>query len=157
MNINTQPREAVIVAMARTAVGKAKKGKTANERADEMAAAVIKDVMRQTDGKLDPQIIDDVIIGCAMPEGSQGLNMARLITLRAGLPIDIPAQTVNRFCASGLQTIATAAERIIAGGADVIIAGGAESMSLVPMTGFHISPNPYMAENNPEVYMGMGL
>ncbi len=150
-------REAVIVAAARTAVGKAKRGTTQNERSDEMAAAVIRELLRQTDGKLDPALIDDVIIGCAMPEGAQGLNMARVIALRAGLPVDVPAQTVNRFCASGLQTIASAAERIIAGGADVIIAGGAETMSLVPMTGFRMSPNPYMADNQPEVYMSMGL
>lgn len=150
-------REAVIVAGVRTAVGKAKRGVTQNLRADDMAAAVIKDLMRRTEGKLDPALIDDVVIGCAMPEGSQGLNMARVIGLLSGLPLDVPAQTVNRFCASGVQTIATAAERIIAGGADVIIAGGAESMSLVPMTGFRMSPNPYMAENQPEVYMGMGL
>src|SRR5215475_6981120 len=155
--MNNNRREAVIVAGARTAVGKAKKGTTQNERSDEMAAAVIRDILKQTEGKLDPARIDDLILGCAMPEGAQGLNMARIISLRAGLPVDIPAQTVNRFCASGLQTIASAAERIIAGGADVIIAGGAESMSLVPMTGFRISPNPYMAENYPESYMGMGL
>ncbi len=150
-------REAVIVAATRTAVGKAKKGTTQNLRSDDMAAAVIKELMRQIEGKIDPMQIDDVVIGCAMPEGSQGLNMSRLITLRAGLPEDIPAQTVNRFCASGLQTIASAAERIIAGGADVIIAGGAESMSLVPMTGFKFSPNPYLAENYPESYISMGL
>lgn len=156
MGTSNGHREAVIVAAARTAVGKAKKGTTANERSDEMAAAIIRDLLRQTEGKLDPARIDDVSIGCAMPEGAQGLNMARVIALRAGLPVDIPAQTVNRFCSSGLQTIASAAERIIANGADVIIAGGAESMSLVPMTGFHISPNPYMAENAPEVYMSMG-
>lgn len=155
--MNNGKREAVIVAATRTAVGKAKKGATQNERSDEMAAAVIQEVLRQTEGKLDPALVDDVIIGCAMPEGSQGLNMARIIALRAGLPVDVSAQTVNRFCASGLQTIASAAERIIAGGADVIIAGGAESMSLVPMTGFRFSPNPYMAENHPESYMGMGL
>ncbi len=149
-------REAVIVAAARTAVGKAKKGVTRSARSDDMAAAVIEEVMKQTNGKLDPHEIDDVIIGCAMPEGSQGLNFARVIALRAGLPVEIPGQTVNRFCSSGLQTIATAAERIIANGADVIIAGGAETMSLVPMTGFKISPNPYMAENEPEVYMSMG-
>lgn len=153
----TTRREAVIVATARTAVGKAKKGTTATHRADEMAAAVIREVLRQMDGKLDPALIDDVTIGCAMPEGSQGLNTARIITLRAGLPETVPAQTVNRFCASGLQTIAGAAQSIIAGDADVIIAGGAESMSLVPMTGFHISPNPYMAENHPEAYISMGL
>ncbi len=150
-------REAVIVAASRTAVGKGKKGTTQNTRSDDMAAAAIRELLRQTAGKLDPAQIDDVIIGCAMPEGSQGLNMARVIALRAGLPPEIPAQTVNRFCSSGLQTIASAAERIIADGADIIIAGGAESMSLVPMTGFHISPNPYMAEHGPEVYMNMGL
>ncbi len=150
-------REAVIVAASRTAIGKAKKGVTQNARSDEMAAAVIAEVMRQTEGKLDPAEIDDVIIGCAMPEGSQGMNFARVIALRAGLPVDIPGQTVNRFCSSGLQSIAMAAERIIANGADIIIAGGAETMSLVPMTGFRLSPNPYMAENDPNVYMSMGL
>src|SRR5215213_3773758 len=149
-------REAVIVAAARTAVGKAKKGVTRSARSDDMAAAAIQEVLKQTDGKLDPAEIDDVSIGCAMPEGSQGLNFARVIALRAGLPVETAAQTVNRFCASGLQTVASAAERIIANGADVIIAGGAETMSLVPMTGFKISPNPYMAENEPEVYMSMG-
>ncbi|MBN8619026.1 MAG: acetyl-CoA C-acyltransferase [Anaerolineae bacterium] len=149
-------REAVIVAVSRTAVGKAKKGGTQNVRSDDMAAVVIQDLMRQTDGKLDPAEIDDVIVGCAMPEGSQGLNFARVISLRAGLPVEVPAQTVNRFCSSGLQTIAMAAERVIANGADVIIAGGAETMSLVPMTGFQISPNPYMAEYDPNVYMSMG-
>ncbi len=150
-------REAVIVAAARTAVGKSKKGVTRSARSDEMAAVVISELMQQTQGKLDPAEIDDVVIGCAMPEGAQGLNFARVIALRAGLPVEVPAQTVNRFCSSGLQTIAMAAERIIADGADVIIAGGAESMSAVPMTGFHISPNPYMAEHAPNVYMSMGL
>jgi acetyl-CoA acyltransferase len=149
-------REAVIVAAARTAVGKSRRGVTRNVRSDELAATVVQAVMQQTGGKLDPMEVDDVIIGCAMPEGSQGLNFARVIALRAGLPVDVAGQTVNRFCASGLQTIATAAERIIANGADVIIAGGAETMSLVPMSGFRISPNPYMAENEPEVYMAMG-
>jgi acetyl-CoA acyltransferase len=149
-------REAVIVAAARTAVGKSKRGTTRHVRSDEMAAAVIEDLLRRAGGKLDPQEIDDVIIGCAMPEGAQGLNFARVIALRAGLPVEIPAQTINRFCSSGLQSIALAAERIIANGADVIIAGGAETMSLVPMTGFHISPNPHMAQNEPEVYMAMG-
>ena len=149
-------REAVIVAAARTAVGKAKKGVTRNARSDEMAATVIKEVIDQTGGKLDPAEIDDVILGCAMPEGAQGLNFARVISLRAGLPVEVPAQTINRFCSSGLQAIAMGAERIIANGADVVIAGGAETMSLVPMAGFHISPNPYMAENEPEVYMAMG-
>src|SRR5579859_4056667 len=150
-------REAVIVAGVRTAVGKAKKGSTQNERSDEMMAVVIQELIRQTDGKLNPSELDDVVIGCAMPEGAQGLNFARPITIRAGLPVDIPSQTVNRFCASGLQTIASASERIIANSADVILAGGAETMSLVPMTGFRLSPNPYLIENNPDVYMSMGL
>ena len=149
-------REAVIVAGSRTAVGKSKRGTTRNWRSDEMMAAVVEDLLRKAEG-LDPAAIDDVIIGCAMPEGAQGLNMARIVALRAGLPVDVPAMTVNRFCSSGLQTIALAAERIIANGADVIIAGGAETMSLVPMTGFRIAPNPYLAENAPEVYMGMGM
>ena len=149
-------REAVIVAGLRTAVGKSRRGVTRNWRSDEMAALVIRALLKQAEG-LDPAEIDDVVIGCAMPEGAQGLNFARSIALRAGLPVDIPGQTVNRFCSSGLQTIAMAAERIIADGADVIIAGGAETMSLVPMTGFRINPNPYMVEHAPEVYMGMGL
>ena len=148
-------REAVIVAASRTAVGKAKKGTTRNWRSDDMAAAVIREVMKQAEG-LDPQEIDDVIIGCAMPEGAQGLNFARTIALRAGLPVEVPGMTVNRFCSSGLQTIAMAAERIIANGADCIIAGGAETMSKVPMSGFRVNPNPYMVDNAPEVYMGMG-
>jgi acetyl-CoA acyltransferase len=149
-------REAVIVAASRTAVGKAKRGLTKDVRSDDMAALVIEELLRQTDGKLDPMEIDDVIIGCAMPEAAQGLNFARVISLRAGLPVEVPGQTVNRFCSSGLQTIAMAAERIIANGADVIVAGGAETMSLVPMSGFRTSPNPYMAENDPNVYMSMG-
>jgi len=149
-------REAVIVAGSRTAVGRAKKGTTRNWRSDEMAAAVIKEALRKAEG-LSPRDVDDVIIGCAMPEGAQGLNFGRTIALRAGLPVDVPGMTVNRFCSSGLQTIALAAERIIADGADCIVAGGAETMSLVPMTGFRVSPNQYMVEHMPEVYMGMGF
>lgn len=148
-------REAVIVAGLRTAVGRSKKGTTRNWRSDDMAAAVIAELMKRTG--IDPALIDDVVIGCAMPEGAQGLNFGRSIALRAGLPVDVPGMTVNRFCSSGLQTIAQSAERIIANGADVIIAGGAETMSLVPMTGFRISPNPYLVDNMPEAYMGMGL
>jgi acetyl-CoA acyltransferase len=121
-----------------------------------MAASVIKELMAKAE-PLEPPEIDDVIIGCAMPEGVQGLNFARSIALRAGLPVDVPGMTVNRFCSSGLQTIAIAAERIIADGADCIIAGGAETMSLVPMTGFRISPNPYLAQHHPEAYMNMIL
>ncbi len=150
-------REAVIVAGTRTAVGKAVRGSTKSARSDDMMAVVIRELLAQTNGKLDPAEIDDLIIGCAMPEGAQGLNFARVIGLRAGLPLEVAGQTVNRFCSSGLQTIAMAAQSIIAGSADIIIAGGAESMSLVPMSGHHISPNPYMAENDPNVYMGMGL
>ncbi len=121
-----------------------------------MAAAVIQALMQQA-GWAGPALVDDVIMGCAMPEGSQGLNFGRTIAIRAGLPVSTPGMTVNRFCSSGLQTIAMAAERIIANGADVIIAGGAETMSLVPMTGFRVSPNPWLVDNAPEVYMGMGL
>ena len=150
-------RQAVIVAASRTAVGKALRGSTKNARSDDMAATVIVDLLAKTEGKLDPADIDDVIMGCAMPEGSQGMNFARVIALRAGLPVDTPGQTVNRFCSSGLQTIALAANSIIADQADVVIAGGAESMSSVPMTGHHLSPNPFMAENDPNVYMSMGL
>ncbi|MCY3865413.1 MAG: thiolase family protein [Chloroflexi bacterium] len=150
-------RQAVIVATSRTAVGKAARGMTKNARSDDMAAAVIADLLAQTSGKLDPAQVDDVIMGCAMPEGSQGMNFARVIALRAGLPVDTPGQTVNRFCSSGLQTIALAANSIIADQADVVIAGGAESMSSVPMTGHHLSPNPHMAQNDPNVYMSMGL
>ena len=150
-------RQAVIVAASRTAVGKAIRGNTRNARSDEMAAAVVNDLMAQTDGKLAPNEIDDVIMGCAMPEGAQGMNFARVIALRAGLPVDTPGQTVSRFCSSGLQTIALAANSIIADQADVVIAGGAESMSAVPMTGHHLSPNPHMAQHDPNVYMSMGL
>lgn len=149
-------KEAVIVAGTRTAVGKAVRGSTRNARSDEMMATVIQELMAKTEGKLDPAEIDDLIVGCAMPEGSQGLNFARVIALRAGLPVEVPGQTVNRFCSSGLQTIAMAANSIMVGQADVILAGGAESMSSVPMSGHHISPNLYMAENDPNVYMSMG-
>ena len=150
-------RQAVIVAASRTAVGKAIRGNTKNARSDDMAATVIADLLAQTDGALDPRDVDDVIMGCAMPEGSQGMNFARVIALRAGLPVDTPGQTVNRFCSSGLQSIALAANSIIADQADVVIAGGAESMSSVPMTGHHFSPNPHMADHDPSVYMSMGL
>ena len=150
-------REAVIVEGVRTAVGRAKKGTTRSVRADDMMAAVIRELLARTGGKLAPEQIDDVDLGCAMPEGSQGLNIARQVALRAGLPVSVPAMTINRFCSSGLQSIASAAYRIMAGDADVIVAGGLETMSLVPMTGFRISPNPYLAENDPAVYMSMGL
>ncbi|MBF8261991.1 MAG: pimB [candidate division NC10 bacterium] len=149
-------RQAVIVAAARTPVGKAPHGMLRETRPDEMAAAVIRELTRRVPG-LKPEEIEDVIIGCAFPEAEQGLNMARVAALRAGLPDTVPGQTVNRFCSSGLQTIATAAERIMAGFADVIIAGGAESMSLVPMTGNRYAPDPYLAEQYPAVYTSMGI
>ena len=149
-------REAVVVAATRTAVGRSKKGKTRNARIDEMMKAVILELLKQTEGKLDPAQIDDVTIGCAMPEGSQGLNVARTISLMAGLPVEVPAQTINRFCSSGLQSIAIGAERIIADGADIILAGGIESMSSVPMTGHHLSLNLNVVETYPETYISMG-
>ncbi|HEC21657.1 MAG TPA: acetyl-CoA C-acyltransferase [Chloroflexi bacterium] len=149
--------EAVIVEGVRTAVGRAKKGTTRTARADDMMAAVIAELMRRVEGAIAPEEIDDVAVGCAMPEGPQGLNIARQVLLEAGLPVSVPGQTINRFCSSGLQSIASAAYRIMAGDAEVIIAGGMETMSLVPMTGFRISPNPYLVEHQPEIYMGMGL
>jgi len=148
-------REAVIVSGARTAVGRSKRGTLQNYRAEDMAAAVVKEAWKRA-GDLDKSIVDDVVIGCAFPEGSQGLNMARPVALHAGFPDSVPAMTVNRFCSSGLQSIAQSCERIIAGGADIIIAGGVESMSMVPMTGFRISPHPGLMDTRPEVYVSMG-
>jgi acetyl-CoA acyltransferase len=149
-------RSAYIVTALRTAVGKAKKGTLKDFRPDEMLSTVISELVKKTPN-LNPAEIDDVIIGCAFPEGEQGLNIARIASLRAGLPVNVPAITINRFCSSGLQSIAFAAERIMLGYADIIIAGGVESMSLVPMTGNKFSANPYLAENYPEVYISMGL
>ncbi len=148
-------REAVIVSGARTAVGRSKRGTLVNYRAEDMAAAVVKEAWKRA-GDLDKSIVDDVVIGCAFPEGSQGLNMARPVAMHAGFPSSVPAMTVNRFCSSGLQTIAQSCERIIAGGADIIVAGGVESMSMVPMTGFRISPHPGLMDTIPEVYASMG-
>ncbi|MCZ6775863.1 MAG: acetyl-CoA C-acyltransferase [Ignavibacteria bacterium] len=149
-------KDAYIVSAARTAVGKAFKGSLRNTRPDELAATVIRRVLSQTPGLI-PEEIDDVMIGCAMPEGEQGLNFARLSVLLAGLPVSVPALTINRFCSSGLQTIAFATERIMAGHADVIVAGGSESMSMVPMSGFKFMANPYLADHNPDAYLSMGL
>jgi acetyl-CoA acyltransferase len=149
-------REAVIVSGARTAVGKATKGSLRTVRPDDMAAAAISAAIERVPG-LDPKDIDDVIIGCAMPEAEQGLNVARLAAIRAGLPDSVAAQTVNRFCSSGLQTIALAANQILAGQGEVIVAGGTESMSMVSMSGNFFSPNPDLVDVNPEVYMPMGL
>lgn len=149
-------REAVIVSGVRTAVGKAPRGKLRTTRPDEMAATVVREAFQRAGG-LKPEDVDDVIIGCAMPEGEQGLNMGRIAALRAGLPNAVTGMTVNRFCASGVQTIALAAQQIRAGWGDCIVAGGAESMSMVPMIGFHFAPNPYLAMEYPSVYLGMGL
>ena len=149
-------REAVIVSAARTAIGRAPHGALRTVRPDELAAAAIAAALRRAPA-LDPALIDDVIIGCAMPEAEQGLNVARISSLRAGIPVSASAVTVNRFCASGLQAIAYAAERIIGGAADVIVAGGTESMSLVPMGGNKVSPNPALVDTYPDVYLSTGL
>ncbi|MBO8172312.1 MAG: acetyl-CoA C-acetyltransferase [Bacillaceae bacterium] len=149
-------REAVIVAAARTAVGKAKKGSLRHVHPGDMGAAVIKDLLKRVP-QLDPAEIEDVIIGNAVPEAEQGMNLGRIVAMRAGLPTNVPGITVNRFCSSGLQTIADAAQKIMCGFADVVIAGGVESMSLVPMVGHKVAPNPYLMENMPEIYMSMGL
>jgi acetyl-CoA acyltransferase len=156
MNNQDANKDAVIVAAARTAVGRAKRGSLATTRPDDMAAEVIRDLLKRAEG-LDPVEIDDVILGCAFPEGEQGMNMARMVSLRAGLPQSVPAETVNRFCSSGLQTIAHAANAIMAGQAKTIIAGGTESMTMLPMTGLKFAPNPFFAVESPEVYTNMGL
>ena len=149
-------RDAVIVSAVRTPVGRAKRGGLATVRSDEMAAIVVRALLDRTPN-LDPADIDDVILGCAFPEGEQGLNMARMIALRAGLPVSVPGETINRYCASGLQAIAHAAYAIQSGQIDVAIAGGAESMTMVPMTGYKFSPNPYFAQDLPHYYTSMGL
>ena len=149
-------KQAVVVSAVRTAVGKAPKGALRDTRPDEMAAAVISEVVRRAEG-LDPAEIEDVILGCAMPEAEQGLNVARIASLRAGLPVTASAVTVNRFCSSGLQSIASAADRIMVGASRVIVAGGAESMSLVPMGGHKVSPNPTLVNSYPDVYLSTGL
>jgi acetyl-CoA acyltransferase len=149
-------RDAVIVTAVRTAVGKAPKGTLRATRPDDLAAFAIKGALERLP-QLDRREIEDVIIGCAMPEAEQGMNVARIASLRAGLPIESAAMTINRYCASGLQSIALAAERIRSGGADVIVAGGTESMSLVPMGGNKISINPWLQEHYPDSYNSMGL
>ncbi|PYV17056.1 MAG: acetyl-CoA C-acyltransferase [Acidobacteria bacterium] len=148
--------QAVIVSAVRTAVGKAPRGRLRNKRPDDMAAVAIREAIGRVPG-LDPSDVEDVILGCAMPEAEQGMNVARIASLRAGLPVTTSALTINRFCSSGLQAIALAAERVIAGFAHTIVAGGAESMSMVPMGGNKFSPNPYLVEHAPDTYLGMGL
>jgi len=148
--------EAVIVSSVRTPVGRGFKGSLRTSRPDDLAALVIKEALARVPG-LDLKDIDDVILGCAMPEGEQGMNVARIAALRAGLPVETSAMTVNRFCASGLQAIAQAAERIRSGAAQVIVAGGTESMSMVPMGGNKISPNPWLVDHYPDAYINVGL
>ena len=148
--------EAVIVSAVRTAVGRAYKGSLRATRPDDLAALVIREALARVPG-LDAKEIDDVILGCAMPEGEQGMNVARIAALRAGLPVETSAMTINRFCSSGLQAIALGAERIRSGGAEVIVAGGTESMSMVPMGGNKISPNPWLVDHYPDAYINMGL
>ena len=148
--------EAVVVSIARTAVGKAPRGTLRNTRPDEMAAAAIREVLRRAPA-LDSSEVEDVILGCAMPEAEQGNNVARVAALRAGLPVSCSAMTINRFCSSGLQAIAVASERIMAGFAEVVIAGGTETMSMIPMGGYHFAPNPYLIEHYPDSYLNMGL
>jgi acetyl-CoA acyltransferase len=149
-------QEAVIVSAVRTAVGKAPKGTLRDTRPDEMGAAVIKEAMARVPG-LEAAEIDDVIMGCAMPEAEQGMNVARAAAIRAGLPVETSAMTINRFCSSGLQSIALAADRIRTGSAQVALAGGLESMSMIPMGGHIIRPNPYLVEHYPDFYLNMGL
>ena len=148
--------EAVIVSAVRTPVGRAYKGSLRATRPDDLAALAIKEVLARVPA-VDVKQIDDVILGCAMPEGEQGMNVARIASLRAGLPVETSAMTINRFCSSGLQAIALAAERIRGGSAEIIIAGGTESMSLVPMGGNKISPNPWLVDHYPDAYINMGL
>jgi acetyl-CoA acyltransferase len=149
-------REVVVVSSVRTPVGRAFKGTLRATRPDELASVAIKGALDRVP-KLDPKEIEDVILGCAMPEAEQGMNVARIASLRAGLPVEVSAVTINRFCSSGLQAIAMAAERIMSGGAEVMVAGGTESMSMIPMGGNKISPNPWLVDHYPDAYLSMGL
>src|SRR4030043_1964940 len=149
-------KEAVVVSAVRTAVGKAPRGILKDTRPDDIAAIVIKEAVSRVPG-LKMEEVDDVVLGCAFPESDQGLNLARVVAMRAGLPCTVPGQTVNRFCSSGLQAIATAAYEIMVGATDAMIAGGVEFMSQVPIMGLTPSPNPYLVEHNPQAYTSMGL
>jgi acetyl-CoA acyltransferase len=149
-------REAVIVSSVRTAVGKAPRGSFRTTRPDDLGAIVIKEAISRAKG-LDVKEVEDVILGCAMPEAEQGMNVARNAWLRAGLPVETSAMTINRFCSSGLQSIALAAQRIMAGQGDVAVAGGTESMSMVPMGGNKVAPNPWLMDHYPDAYISMGL
>ena len=156
MNVTTRDTVPVIVAASRTPVGKAKRGSLATKRPDEMAVAVVNDLLARAEG-LQPADIDDLVLGCAFPEGPQGMNVARMVGLGAGLPVSVPAETINRCCASGIQSIAHIAYAIMAGQLQVALAGGTESMSMVPMTGFKFAPDPTMAVDAPESFTNMGL
>jgi acetyl-CoA acyltransferase len=149
-------KDAVIVSAVRTAVGKAPRGTLSTTRPDDLAAVVIQEALRRAPG-LSAADVDDVVMGCAMPEGEQGMNVARIASLRAGVPVTASAVTVNRFCSSGLQSIAYAAERIMCGFTDVVVAGGTESMSLIPMGGNKVTPNPSLVDSYPDVYLSTGL
>src|ERR1700747_1234462 len=149
-------REVIIASSVRTPVGRAFKGTLRATRPDELAAGAIKGALERV-LQLDPKEIEDVILGCSMPEAEQGMNVARIASLRAGLPVEVSAITINRFCSSGLQAIAMSAERIMSGGAEVMIAGGTESMSMIPMGGNKISPNPWLVDHYPDAYLSMGL
>ena len=149
-------QDAVIVSATRTAVGRAPNGALKTVRPDEMAAAVISETLRRAPG-IEPSDVEDVILGCAMPEAEQGLNVARIASLRAGVPVSASAVTINRFCSSGLQAIAYAGERIMCGFANTVVAGGTESMSMVPMGGNKVSPNPVLVDSYPDVYLSTGL
>jgi acetyl-CoA acyltransferase len=149
-------QDAVIVSATRTAVGRAPNGALKTVRPDEMAAAVISEILRRAPG-VEASDVEDVILGCAMPEAEQGLNVARIASLRAGVPVSASAVTINRFCSSGLQAIAYAGERIMCGFANTVVAGGTESMSMVPMGGNKVSPNPALVDSYPDVYLSTGL
>src|SRR3984957_5496209 len=149
-------REVVIVSSVRTPVGRPFKGPLRATRPDELAAIAIKGALERVP-QVDLKEIEDVILGCATPEAEQGMNVARIASLRAGLPVEVSAITINRFCSSGLQAIAMAAERIMSGGAEVIVAGGTESMSMIPMGGHKISPNPWLCGHTPDAFLSMGL
>src|SRR5437667_3676065 len=149
-------RDVIVASSVRTPVGRAFKGTLRATRPDELAAVAIKGALDRVP-QLDKREVEDVILGCAMPEAEQGMNVARIASLRAGLPVEVSAMTINRFCASGLQAIALAAERIAGGGADVIVAGGVESMTMIPMGGHKVSPNPWLVDHYPDAYLNMGL
>src|SRR5947209_3830671 len=149
-------REVVIAASVRTPVGKAFKGTLRATRPDDLAAVAIRGALERVP-QVDVREIEDVILGCAMPEAEQGMNVARIASLRAGLPVECSAITINRFCSSGLQAIAFAADRIAGGGAEIIVAGGTESMSMIPMGGNKVSANPWLVANYPDAYLSMGL